>query len=84
MKGTEQKTDITIFPNPADRSLNLTMDGVQSADIKILDIKGQIYFQGVLNGTSMEIPIDMIPNGTYFLQVVTTDEQVITKKFVKQ
>ena len=84
MKGTEQKTDITIFPNPADRSLNLTMDGVQSADIKILDIKGQIHFQGVLYGTSMEIPIDMIPNGTYFLQVVTTDEQVITKKFVKQ
>ena len=60
------------------------MDGVQSADIKILDIKGQIHFQGVLYGTSMEIPIDMIPNGTYFLQVVTTDEQVITKKFVKQ
>jgi hypothetical protein len=47
-------------------------------------LRDKIYFQGVLNGTSMEIPIDMLPNGTYFLQVVTTDEQVITKNFVKQ
>ena len=65
-----------------------TTKPVSSKEIRrewhLVDIKGQIHFQGVLYGTSMEIPIDMIPNGTYFLQVVTTDEQVITKKFVKQ
>ncbi len=84
MKGTDRKADIVIFPNPADKSLNIKMEGIQMADFKILDIKGQVHFQGIMNNTNIEIPIDMIPSGTYFLQVSAKDEQVITKKFVKQ
>ena len=84
MKGTDRKADIVIFPNPADKSLNIKMEGIQTADFKILDIKGQVHFQGIMNNTNIEIPIDMIPSGTYFLQVSAKDEQVITKKFVKQ
>lgn len=92
--GTEQTAqnapvvEITLFPNPAQEVLNLTVGGVETAEIVISNANGVMYYKGqylAAHGPTLEIAIAHLPQGYYVAKVISTDGKgQATLKFYKQ
>lgn len=74
---------IEIFPNPADRTLNLLFPAIefQSAKISISNLSGQVVFERELPGVKeFTVPVVSMPNGIYTLCVVLDSGQSLIKQ----
>ena len=71
---------VIAFPNPANDRLEI-VSGTPVREVKIMDMKGAVVSsfedQTILN-------IENLEGGTYFYQVTTIDNNVVTNKFVKK
>ena len=82
-------TDVSIFPNPADKNIRISMNTPFSKSISfcISDIFGKTLTQWegkAENGVyENEISIENLSQGVYFLSV-KIGERVMTQKFVKE
>jgi uncharacterized delta-60 repeat protein len=79
---------LNAFPNPATNDLTLEVDLLQADKIKInlFSLSGQSVYTEEINGSGKfvkEIDFKNYSKGIYYLQITTSDE-VITKKIVKQ
>ena len=70
---------VIAFPNPASDRLEI-VSGTPVREVKIIDTNGAVVSsyedQTILN-------IENLQGGTYFYQVTTIDNNVVTKKFIK-
>ncbi len=57
-----------IYPNPASTSVTLSNLPIDS-DLKIVDITGKVISAITVTSTNMEVPIDFLSNGIYFIQI---------------
>jgi len=85
----EEKTYLSLYPNPASDNLTITIYGIEESDIrsiKIVDMLGNeildIDEKSILNTTSQKI--ELLISGTYILMLYTQKGVVFTEKFVKQ
>lgn len=71
---------VVAFPNPAYDQLEI-LSGLPVKEVKLMDMNGAVVAsfenQTILN-------IQDLSEGTYFYQVTTSDNNVVTKKFVKK
>ncbi|MCB0707723.1 MAG: T9SS type A sorting domain-containing protein [Saprospiraceae bacterium] len=80
---------INLFPNPAQQILNVDLDLVQNmeqVDLFVTDITGkiiQVKRMENIQRQQVELNLEGMSNGTYFLQVVT-NQGVRTQTFVIQ
>lgn len=74
---------ISTFPNPATRILNVDFTSEAERRIEVLDGAGRNMSYGRFNGMRAEVNVAGLPPGTYFLKVQEGDKRVI-RKFVKQ
>ncbi|MCB0638828.1 MAG: T9SS type A sorting domain-containing protein [Lewinella sp.] len=80
---------ISIFPNPATDLINLRFDLDQPAeriDVGLLDMQGKLlstYRFSTVDGAPVQIDINQLPTGTYFLSIITP-EGYRAEKFIKQ
>ncbi len=72
----------SIFPNPATNLLKFESKFV-NGQIAVLNICGQVMFEEVLSGKSINLDVSSISNGIYFVQLIDGDGRVGVKKFVK-
>lgn len=81
------QNSITIYPNPTKEVVNVqcTMNNVQweGADIEVLDIYGKLLQTFKSDAEITQINVSGLANGMYFVRV-TTDQGVVTKRFVKE
>ena len=85
--GSQNVTDILLYPNPAHSNIYIEFNADKSAeaDVYIYDISGKVvlskaeFTEKGLN--SISIDLRDLPYGTYILKV-TTDHQKFTKKFL--
>lgn len=73
---------IKIYPNPADRILNLEFES-QSCTYTIYSSMGAVISKGVAQKGVSQINVEHLAKGVYMLQVVM-DSKVIVKKFLKE
>lgn len=81
---------VNIYPNPvASSNLSVNLDFPKSESavlLRIFDLKGQLIqereYMNVQKET-LNMDINQLPNGSYFLQVQTVGNQAKTLKFVK-
>jgi len=81
----------TIYPNPTDGRLTLTLyDGEGSSDKKIvnyqlsiINLLGEIVYQSEIRNPKSEINLKEVPKGLYFLQLQTADG-IYYKKLLKE
>ncbi len=74
--------DVYLFPNPVKDFLNIRKpEGVQK--IKILGLDGQVWREIDNMDYQMQIDVSNLSGGFYFL-VVQREDEVITKKFIKE
>lgn len=62
------KTEINVFPNPTDRSVELT-NIYSEQDYKILNMNGQVILSGTVDPNSTNIVLDSVQSGLYFIHV---------------
>ncbi len=80
--------DMNVFPNPATDQVNVvlpTMDNVRG-ELTIVDMNGKALYRQVydLDGQQVNLDLQAISlSGGVYQMVLQTDDQVITKRFVK-
>lgn len=73
---------ISFFPNPASDLLSIVFEKSDIYEIKILNPIGQVVLK--LNSESnVNIDMDKLPNGVYFLQIVNSGNQQFITKIIK-
>lgn len=72
-----------IFPNPNNGNFTLdTKSNITLKEIKIMNTQGKVIRTKSINNEMKDISIDM-PNGIYFIQVVSSDDKIVeTKKII--
>lgn len=76
-----ENVDLTVYPNPFDNRLVLKSD-VEMKEIVVMDIHGKVVHRGHPVELYTELELD-VPNGVYFIKVVTVRGSVLCKKIVK-
>lgn len=78
----QPKEEITIYPNPADEVLNITMsENGTIITYKVMGSYGTIMLEGT-SLTNNAISVDSLSTGLYYL-VVQTQQSLLTKTFYK-
>ncbi|MBN8702879.1 MAG: T9SS type A sorting domain-containing protein, partial [Bacteroidetes bacterium] len=75
----------SLYPNPTTGTFTLnSAENLNNATVTVFDIKGQVVYS-VVNSVSNKVEIDLSANtnGIYYVQISNNDN-VITKKIVKQ
>jgi len=76
--------EVTIFPNPVQNiSIQISTD-VSLHSWKIVNLKGQLISTGVFNNyqKSQTIAHQIKAKGVYYLQLMSTDKRIISKKLI--
>ena len=73
---------IELFPNPTINRLTISLDGIYSVDVVIIDIQGKILLQQSGLFDQDQIDLSAYAVGTYFVKIITPDgntERRVTK-----
>jgi hypothetical protein len=60
------KTEVTVYPNPADQVLNIKSSSV-SEYYQVFSIQGKLIRSGVLSGYNFQMDVSDFENGLYFI-----------------
>jgi len=60
---------LSLFPNPAQHSILLTLPEAERMTVKVIDLRGQTVLTGQGEGESLKLDIAALPAGMYFVQV---------------
>ncbi len=84
---SQLSSSIALFPNPAQQTINLTIDdeNISNAKVKIINQLGQdISPVEIVNfnaGNNTQIDVAYLKNGIYSLQILLQDNSIINKRF---
>jgi hypothetical protein len=85
---TKPKSDLNIYPNPAQSQVNLSWRGMQKQNwlVKLYDNQGRlVYATEVLQGTSeTTIQLPELPSGNYIIRAEGSGKQVHTGTLVME
>ena len=76
------KNEIRIYPNPAKNVLNISSTEGEGS-VKLYNTIGEVLKFKSINSNQSSLDISTINPGIYFIEV-TSNEEVITKKFIKE
>ena len=78
----EREPEITIFPNPAQTSINVTSrQPIHS--VALMNQLGEICFDKVVDASSITLPVADLPKGIYFIRITTEAGQYHHKLVVQ-
>ncbi len=75
--------DVRLYPNPTTNILNIELNRQVAEQIRVTDINGKVIQEISSNEIGKTIDISMLNNGVYFINIITTEQKIISEKFVK-
>ncbi|MFT3912417.1 MAG: T9SS type A sorting domain-containing protein [Ferruginibacter sp.] len=78
----DNKKHLLIWPNPVSKQLHVQLP-FADASIKIIDMRGRIVFETVVNADNILIPVSQLASGTYTLKA-GNGKTVVVDRFIKQ
>lgn len=72
---------ITVYPNPSNDVINLSLTEVINGTVTLVDIQGNEIVSKSINDKETSIATDNIPSGVYILKVLT-DNAIYTKQVI--
>jgi hypothetical protein len=77
---------LKVFPNPATEQISFEVlsDELVNSQFEIVDIKGEIFYNSIINSPSFSVSINNLSPGVYFYDITHSSERVYRGKFVKQ
>jgi hypothetical protein len=76
--------NVSIYPNPATTTLNLTSTGISDLELSVLDITGKVIKTERMLNQTFTIDVSDLASGIYMLRLVSTDGASKIVKFVKR
>ena len=76
--------EISIYPNPATTTLNLTSTGVFDFELSVLDITGKVIKTEKMSDQTFTFDVSDLASGMYMLRLVSHDGASKVVKFVKR
>jgi len=65
-----QSTSWSIYPNPFSNEMTIqSLNGEQLEELRIVDVKGQLVWQGSSTASSLKISTESFPSGLYVIQI---------------
>ena len=77
------KSNVSVYPNPAQDFLNVKGLELNNAQVQILDISGRIVNTSLFKVNNSTIDISSLSQGTYHLVLYNNSEKVDIVKFLK-
>ena len=77
-----QLKTISVYPNPTNNILNLTID--TNAKVEIYNLLGKVIAIKNINVGNSKIDLSNYPSGMYLLKVINKNNQTKTIKIAKQ
>lgn len=76
---------LNVFPNPAKDNLQISNAPADIKAITLVNISGQTYETNyTYNSTGeLQFSVNNLPDGIYFVKMITASEQVLYQKFLK-
>jgi hypothetical protein len=66
----QQQSEIVIYPNPNNGHFTILLpENNGSAKLEVLDLKGRIIFESILDQQSNELHLESLSSGTYWLRI---------------
>ncbi|MBK7443982.1 MAG: T9SS type A sorting domain-containing protein [Bacteroidetes bacterium] len=82
--GETESVDFSIYPNPANGSLNVNFEEpVNNGIVEIFNFTGTLLYSETVNGYATTIDLSTLPAGMYFVSI-TADNVVQRQEFIKQ
>jgi len=78
----ENNSMVSIYPNPVLDILNIKSEKVIT-NLNVYDVAGKLMFSAPVNNTMYSIQTEKYTNGVYLLEMVYTDGQIYSTRFVK-
>ena len=76
--------NVSIYPNPATTTLNLTSTGISDLELSVLDITGKVIKTERMLDQNFVFDVSGLASGIYMLRLVSTDGASKVVKFVKR
>jgi hypothetical protein len=78
-------SNFLLTPNPVKQQLQVQFEATnQTGVLRVIDFLGQVvYQQEVEDQLSIELSVEHLPKGVYWLAFINRDQQVFTEKFLK-
>ena len=76
--------DVSIYPNPATTTLNLTSTGTSDFELSVLDITGKVIKTERMLDQTFTFDVSGLASGIYMLRLVSHDGASKVVKFVKR
>lgn len=73
---------LTIAPNPATNFVNVNMEGISKAELKIVDVLGNIVTRETVYENAKKVDVTKFKNGIYFITVEAEGIKPITRKLI--
>ena len=78
------ESNVTLYPNPAKEYIDVRIDGdVNVTAMEVYDVYGKLINTVNVIDNTTHINVSALANGMYFVRV-TTEQGVVTKRFVKK
>ncbi len=80
--GQLYQNQIKVFPNPAQSVINLETEGIDISSMKVLNSQGVTVFEPTESLTVNRINVENWATGIYVIQLQTSSNMIINKKFI--
>ena len=84
-KSVVKRSDVefTMYPNPANTSVTISLSGAENATVSIYSISGALMKAQSISNETINVSLDNIPSGTYFVQLRSGTNSLIEKLIVE-
>ncbi len=80
----DENEQICIYPNPVNNKLTLSTDGNKSGTVSIINAQGSTIKSFVIDKPETTIDVSALGKGIYFIKMQTDENEIITRKFIKE
>jgi len=76
---------INVYPNPTQRKLNIKWEEKQIAEVEIYNVQGQLIISQNAKKADSTFKLDVrhLSEGLYYLKIISTDDIILAKSFLK-
>jgi O-glycosyl hydrolase len=78
-----EKTDVIIYPVPAQESINILVEDIDYNTITIRDLTGRVFRQANIGSSFVTLDINDLPGGIYLLELSGKNKHHISKFIVQ-
>lgn len=79
VKPIKEELTVSIVPNPASDYINITVNGVDNASLKIVDMVGNVVYRDVISNTK-SIVTSYFKTGVYFVTIDAPGSKSLSRK----